>query len=166
MVSARLGRALVMGLLFCFGCGSLPEYKGDALSRVSEKKETVRKEAQELKAPALNEEGAAEEHPPPMPSPDVDDEPLVAVETFSPQSPPDPESAGASPSEQNTKPGGQDLLDSALALCEDANDLWERGDLDAAVDALDEAYANIIQAAIAVANVVIGRFMAARRNRR
>jgi len=39
----------------------------------------------------------------------------------------------------------QELLDSALEFCNASNDFWERGDLDNAVDALDQAYSLILQ---------------------
>ncbi|MFH1950749.1 MAG: LysM peptidoglycan-binding domain-containing protein [Pseudomonadota bacterium] len=42
------------------------------------------------------------------------------------------------------KKSPQELLDSALAFCNASNDFWERGDLDNAVDALDEAYSLIL----------------------
>jgi len=48
----------------------------------------------------------------------------------------------------NSKTGkrsAQELLDSALAFCNASNDFWERGDLDNAVDALDQAYSLILQ---------------------
>lgn len=37
------------------------------------------------------------------------------------------------------------MLDSALGFCEAANDFWEQGDLENAIDALDEAYYMILQ---------------------
>jgi membrane-bound lytic murein transglycosylase D len=49
------------------------------------------------------------------------------------------------PKYKKTKKSAQDLLDSALAFCDASNDFWERGDLDNAVDALDEAYSLILQ---------------------
>ena len=39
----------------------------------------------------------------------------------------------------------QGLIDSALEFCQASNDYWERGDLDNAVAALDEAYALILR---------------------
>jgi membrane-bound lytic murein transglycosylase D len=39
----------------------------------------------------------------------------------------------------------QDLIDSALEFCQASNDYWERGDLDNAVAALDEAYSLILK---------------------
>jgi membrane-bound lytic murein transglycosylase D len=39
----------------------------------------------------------------------------------------------------------QELLDSAMEFCNASNDFWERGDLDNAVGALDEAYSLILQ---------------------
>jgi len=44
-----------------------------------------------------------------------------------------------------TKKSAQKLLDSALEFCNASNDFWERGDLDNAVGALDEAYSLILQ---------------------
>ncbi|MBC8176786.1 MAG: LysM peptidoglycan-binding domain-containing protein [Desulfobacteraceae bacterium] len=49
------------------------------------------------------------------------------------------------PNYKKTDKSAQDLLDSALAFCNASNDFWERGDLDNAVDALDEAYSLILQ---------------------
>ncbi|MFO7601908.1 MAG: LysM peptidoglycan-binding domain-containing protein [Candidatus Desulfacyla sp.] len=43
-----------------------------------------------------------------------------------------------------TTKSSQELLDSALEFCNASNDFWERGDLDNAVDALDEAYSMIL----------------------
>ncbi|MBW1780734.1 MAG: LysM peptidoglycan-binding domain-containing protein [Deltaproteobacteria bacterium] len=43
------------------------------------------------------------------------------------------------------KKSAQELLDSALEFCNASNDFWERGDLENAVDALDEAYSFILQ---------------------
>ena len=48
-------------------------------------------------------------------------------------------------SKPKIKKSAQDLLDSALAFCDASNDFWERGDLDNAVDALDQAYSLILQ---------------------
>ncbi len=39
----------------------------------------------------------------------------------------------------------QELLDSALEFCNASNDFWEQGDLENAIDALDEAYAIILR---------------------
>jgi len=61
---------------------------------------------------------------------------------------PRPEKKKAStsiPKSKKTTKSAQDLLDSALAFCNASNDFWERGDLDNAVDALDEAYSLILQ---------------------
>ena len=40
----------------------------------------------------------------------------------------------------------QEILDSALAFCQASNDFWDQGDLDNAIDALDEAYSLILKA--------------------
>ncbi|MDY6853232.1 MAG: LysM peptidoglycan-binding domain-containing protein [Thermodesulfobacteriota bacterium] len=39
----------------------------------------------------------------------------------------------------------QEMLDSALGFCEVSNDFWEQGDLDSALDALDQAYSFILK---------------------
>ncbi len=39
----------------------------------------------------------------------------------------------------------QELLDSALGFCQASNDFWEQGDLDNALDALDQAYSLILK---------------------
>ena len=44
-----------------------------------------------------------------------------------------------------TKPSDQELLDSALEFCQTASDYWEHGDLDNALDALDQAYSLILK---------------------
>ncbi|MDY7032303.1 MAG: LysM peptidoglycan-binding domain-containing protein [Thermodesulfobacteriota bacterium] len=58
------------------------------------------------------------------------------------------ESAGDDPLSVNNVPSGksdQELLDSALGFCQVSNDFWEQGDLDSALDALDQAYSLILQ---------------------
>jgi len=42
------------------------------------------------------------------------------------------------------KKSNQEILDSALEFCQVSNDYWERGDLENAIDALDQAYALIL----------------------
>ncbi|HBF42355.1 MAG TPA: lytic transglycosylase, partial [Desulfobacteraceae bacterium] len=43
------------------------------------------------------------------------------------------------------KKSEQELLDSALAFCQASNDFWEQGDLENAIDALDQAYSLILK---------------------
>ena len=43
------------------------------------------------------------------------------------------------------KRSDQELLDSALEFCQVSNDFWDKGDLDNALEALDEAYALILK---------------------
>jgi len=47
-------------------------------------------------------------------------------------------------SESQEKKSHQEILDSALEFCEVSNGYWERGDLENAIDALDQAYALIL----------------------
>ena len=53
----------------------------------------------------------------------------------------------ALPSEEQDAPteSDQKLLDSALEFCQASYDYWDRGDLDNALDALDQAYSLILQ---------------------
>jgi len=46
---------------------------------------------------------------------------------------------------QDKAPSDQELLDSALEFCQTASDYWEHGDLDSALDALDQAYSLILK---------------------
>ncbi len=43
------------------------------------------------------------------------------------------------------KKSGQEMLDSALEFCQTANYFWERGELDSALNALDQAYSLILK---------------------
>jgi membrane-bound lytic murein transglycosylase D len=61
-----------------------------------------------------------------------------------------PESAKADHEGEDSPVNGgnltnQELIDSALEFCQASNEYWERGDLDNAVAALDEAYSLILQ---------------------
>lgn len=56
-------------------------------------------------------------------------------------------STAVSPAPDTQNPGktNQELLDGALEFCQASNDFWNRGDLDEALDALDQAYALILK---------------------
>lgn len=56
-----------------------------------------------------------------------------------------PEKEEEIPSADGNGSTNQELIDSALELCQTSNDYWERGDLDSAVAALDDAYALILK---------------------
>ncbi|EFK06387.1 conserved hypothetical protein, partial [delta proteobacterium NaphS2] len=45
----------------------------------------------------------------------------------------------------NGEKSNQEMLDSALEFCNASNDFWEQGDLENAIDALDESYAIILR---------------------
>ena len=53
--------------------------------------------------------------------------------------------ASSPPKSKKKEKSAQELLDSSLAFCNASNDFWERGDLDNAVAALDQAYSLILQ---------------------
>jgi len=46
---------------------------------------------------------------------------------------------------QNQKKSDQEMLDSALEFCQASSDFWEQGDLQNAIDALDQAYSLILK---------------------
>ncbi|MFZ0449689.1 MAG: LysM peptidoglycan-binding domain-containing protein [Desulfatiglandaceae bacterium] len=65
-----------------------------------------------------------------------------------PSSPSDGKKRAASPAvpeKQIPKKSDQQLLDGALEFCQASNDFWKRGDLDNALDALDQAYSLVLQ---------------------
>jgi membrane-bound lytic murein transglycosylase D len=63
--------------------------------------------------------------------------PFIAPET--------PAGTTPTPFSENLKNSDQEKLDSALEFCQASNDFWERGDLDNAIDALDQAYSLILK---------------------
>jgi membrane-bound lytic murein transglycosylase D len=63
--------------------------------------------------------------------------PFIAPET--------PAGTTPAPFSENLKNSDQEKLDSALEFCQASNDFWERGDLDNAIDALDQAYSLILK---------------------
>lgn len=56
-----------------------------------------------------------------------------------------PETSPPSLAQQALKKSDQEILDSALEFCQASNDFWEQGDLDNAIDALDQAYSLILK---------------------
>jgi len=55
------------------------------------------------------------------------------------------EETGPAPAPKPAKKSDQELLDSALEFCNASNDFWERGDLENALDALDQAYSLVLE---------------------
>jgi membrane-bound lytic murein transglycosylase D len=128
---------LVLSLLA--GCGTLSSYQTEKKTPDSETKlDSAKKPGQEKidpvsprvtsKVPSSAATGVA-----PSPSPDRNQ--------VLPLAKPQPtETQG----ENTAKMSKEDMLDLALEYCEAANSFWERGELDSAVDALDKAYALIL----------------------
>ncbi|UCF86301.1 MAG: lytic transglycosylase domain-containing protein, partial [Desulfobacteraceae bacterium] len=87
----------------------------------------------------------AEEKPAASPPPKIEEtQPIAALPK--PLSPPEPaESTPPAPAPEPPKKTDQELLDSALEFCQASNDFWERGDLENAIDALDQAYSLILE---------------------
>ena len=74
--------------------------------------------------------------------------PLPSIEKPAPPPPPEPPKIKAPPQKPaSLKKSNQEMLDSALEFCQASNDFWERGDLDNALDALDQAYSLILKIA-------------------
>jgi membrane-bound lytic murein transglycosylase D len=123
MKPPRVDRILMMGLMICFfGCASVAEHK-----------------------PVENKE----------PSQGLTSEPISPPQTLHPlpvQPPPPSEvKESAIPEDQEPPPcpvpeaNPQKMLDSALEYCQTSNELWEHGDLEAAIDALDTAYSLLLE---------------------
>ena len=68
----------------------------------------------------------------------------AAIEKAHDDSPADKDDP-ASNEQEIKKKSDQELLDSALEFCQISNDFWDQGDLDNAIEALDDAYALILQ---------------------
>lgn len=83
--------------------------------------------------------------------PEAAEDESVSLATSAPEAltPAEPTSTAAAPADPApTAPpekSPQELLDSALDFCEASSDFWEKGDLDNALDALDQAYALILR---------------------
>ena len=116
--------------------------------KVTEEKPTPlsKREAQPVAALPTHEETQAvvalptiEETQPviPLPKPPVE-------ERKEAPSPPQPVEK-TPPAPETPKKTDQELLDSALEFCQASNDFWERGDLENAIDALDQAYSLILE---------------------
>jgi membrane-bound lytic murein transglycosylase D len=56
-----------------------------------------------------------------------------------------PENSPLPAAQESLKKSDQEMLDSALGFCEASNDYWEQGDLENAIDALDQAYSLILK---------------------
>ncbi len=78
-------------------------------------------EEQGVNDPLMNEEG----------------EPLLLSEP--------PEMSALPAGQGSVKRSDQEILDSALGFCQASNDFWEQGDLENAIDALDQAYSLILE---------------------
>jgi membrane-bound lytic murein transglycosylase D len=84
----------------------------------------------------IAEEDDISKKPPPRALPKKT-RPFIAPETTADTTP--------APFSENLKNSDQEKLDSALEFCQASNDFWERGDLDNAIDALDQAYSLILK---------------------
>jgi membrane-bound lytic murein transglycosylase D len=56
-----------------------------------------------------------------------------------------PEMSPLPAGQESMKRTDQEILDSALGFCQASNDFWEQGDLENAIDALDQAYSLILE---------------------
>lgn len=126
-------------VLFLFlavaGCATgKPSASPDAESQTPTLSET----SADAGAPALpGEKALSEDDAPPSLVPELADSrptPLVSSET---------DEKGPAP--DLTEKSDQELLDSALEFCQASYDFWDKGDLDNAVDALDQAYSLILK---------------------
>lgn len=123
MEPPRGDRVLMLGLVLCFfGCASVTEYQ--PVKDSSPARETVSKPIDSPQA----------FHLPPVQLPPIEEaEEMEIAEEQQPQPCSMPEVSN------------QNMLDSALEYCQNSNELWEHGDLEGAIDALDRAYALILE---------------------
>ena len=56
-----------------------------------------------------------------------------------------PENSTLPPAQEPLEKSDQEMVDSALGFCEASYDFWQQGDLDNAIDALDQAYTLILK---------------------
>ncbi|MFO7461287.1 MAG: LysM peptidoglycan-binding domain-containing protein [Desulfatiglandales bacterium] len=122
MQPPRGDRVLVMGLmLFFFGCATAVDHK--SVGNTDLQQETFVK--------PIDSDSPLDLAPMPLPLPPQESE-IEVVEAQEPSESEVPET------------NHQRVLDSALEYCQASNELWERGDLEGAVDALDTAYSLIL----------------------
>ncbi|HVS12454.1 MAG TPA: LysM peptidoglycan-binding domain-containing protein [Thermoanaerobaculia bacterium] len=86
------------------------------------------------------------EEPPPPPLPDVPLEPLEQPPEL--DTPSEAEITSAGPAEEVTIAEPEALLATSLETYEEAQELWQRGELDGALVALDRAYAAMSEASV------------------
>ena len=123
MQPPRGDRVLTIGLMLCFlGCASAPQPKPEENTNISE--ETISNPVEPPQPLHLSDAQ--------LPSPPETEEIEIAEE----QEP--PPCAAPEVNHQRT-------LDSALEYCQTSNELWEHGDLEGAIDALDTAYSLLLE---------------------
>jgi membrane-bound lytic murein transglycosylase D len=135
---SRFVVSLIVPLIFGFflGCATLPSHEtGNPVAKPDEKQKT--ETSSSLASPKTTTSNKAVNET--SPSPPVDKEQVSDSSTAN----------GAESKDTNTKDSeemtSEELLESALEDCETANALWERGDLDGAIEALDKAYSAILK---------------------
>ena len=125
MQPPRADRVLVMGLtLFFLGCASTVDHKPVGNTNLH----------QETSAETIDSALPLDLAPMKLPLPPEERE----IEVIETREPPETEL----PEEEVNH---QRILDSALEYCQASNELWERGDLEGAIDALDTAYSLLLE---------------------
>ena len=123
MQPSRCCRVLVMGLLLCFsGCAATMDQKPVADTGL---------QPEPILSPMDSAAPLALAPTPlPLPAPETEIETAETPEFMEPEI---------------EEMDHQRIIDSALEYCQVSNELWEHGDLDGAIDALDAAYALILE---------------------
>ena len=123
MESPRVDRVLMIGLMFCFfGCASVMDPK-----------------------PIENANPSQEPAGKPIDPPDIVHLSPVLPPLLSEEEDFETAENRESPPCPVEEVDRQKVLDSALEYCQTSNELWEHGDLEGAIDALDTAYALILE---------------------
>jgi membrane-bound lytic murein transglycosylase D len=134
--SSRFAVSLIVPLILVSfsGCVTLPSHeRDDSGIKPDEQKKTD--SSPPVASPETTSNKTVNEDEKDAPSP-------VDKDHGSPSSTAEAKNNGTKDSEKMTD---EELLDSALEYCETANSLWERGNLDSAIEALDKAYSTILK---------------------
>jgi membrane-bound lytic murein transglycosylase D len=123
MLPPRADRVLVTGLMLCFfGCAAMVDHKPVGNADLQ----------QEMSVKPIDSPVSLDLAPIPLLLPSEE----LEIETIETREPLESEIPEITP---------QRVLDSALEYCQASNELWEHGDLEGAIDALDTAYSLLLE---------------------
>jgi membrane-bound lytic murein transglycosylase D len=122
------------GLVFSLSCATNPIH-------VKPPNPTPRERAPATEVHARPSAGAPANNEAAVPNIEQKEKSVAAL----PTPPVSPKNSPPPPPKKPPQRSDQELLDSALEFCQASNDFWERGELEDALDALDQAYSLILK---------------------